>query len=128
MSSYHPKIQTQGFGQSETKARMEASRVCLEELSGPEYVFNPIKEAVGEPDRNRASAQLHELVQKKLIPEPDFEFSEERNEDGTLMWSCQIRIEGVEKTFVHTALDKKMAKREFTYDMLLFLRAYFLHK
>lgn len=55
-----------------------------------------IKNAVGEPNFDRAINQLQELAQKKIIPEPKYVFSQSnRLKNGNPQWGCRCIIEGI---------------------------------
>ncbi len=110
-----------GEGTSQAKARMQAARKAYELLEENGYILNPYKEAVGEADYDRASAQINELYQKKLINKPNYNFNLEYDEDGNPIWECELSIDGVYESFVNYNSNKKTAQRECAYEMLIFL-------
>lgn len=114
-------LQAYGEGTSQAKARMATARNAYDDLEQSGYILNPYKEAVGDADYDRASAQINELCQKGLISKPSYEFSQEYDEDGNPIWECVLSIEGVDEEFVNSDSKKKEAQRASAYEMLLYL-------
>ncbi len=114
-------IRGNGRGESEAKARMEAARDAYCFLLDQGYIVNEYKAAVGEADEDRALAQINELVQKKMISKPEYTFTQEYDEDGNPVWTCEIFVDGVAESFINSESAKKDAQRECAYEMLLYL-------
>lgn len=114
-------LKAYGEGTSQAKARMATARNAYDLLEENGYILNQYKEAVGNADYDRASAQINELYQKKLINKPNYEFTQQYNEDGNSIWECVLIIDGVDESFVNEDTNKKDAQRASAYDMLLYL-------
>ena len=83
-------------GKTEKEAQRMAARQALEFIEVTEKRKSMILDAVGKPEQERAINQLQELYQKKIIPEPKYEFLENGiSESGNPMWECSCSIEGI---------------------------------
>lgn len=109
-----------GTGSNDAKARMDAAKQAYRYLLKEGYIINKYKEAVGDANYERAIAQINELVQKKMIEKPEYNFSP-IHDDGTVSWICDSYIEGIDMTFTNIDGTKKDAQRKCAYDMLVFL-------
>lgn len=114
-------INAQGEGTSQAKARMNCARNACELLEQYGLIPNPFKEAVGEADYNRATAQLNELVQKKMIEKPVFSSSYKYGPDGATVWTVTLEIDDVDESFINENRSEKEAKRMCAYEMLRYL-------
>ncbi len=114
-------ISCYGRGTSEAKARMEAASHCYQFLIDNDLLVNEYKAEVGEADYDRALAQINELVQKNMIDKPEYKFTQEYDEDGCVIWTCEIFINGVDESFINSDSVKKDAQRQCAYEMLLYL-------
>lgn len=65
-------------------------------------------------------SQIHELVQKKIIPAPAYDFLEYHDEDGNPIWRCTISSHGFCKNFTAEGSGKKEVKQQAA---LKFLKA-----
>lgn len=78
------------------------------------YDFIQIKEmkdAVGDPKFDDAVNQLNVLSQKDFIHDPLYGFSEEHDEDGNPVWTCDCDIEELEHVHYGESTVKKEAKK-----------------
>ncbi len=112
----------EGVGKSESDARMNASKNLYLEIKRSERITNKYIEAVGFPDESRALLQVNELVQKKLISKPEYEFEEYYDDFGNPLWSCSLNINELDMGFeTCDCTSKNDAKRQACFDMLVFL-------
>lgn len=121
VSINHTNIRASGIGESEARARMDAAKATYQYLLKNGFILNKFRAAVGKADPLRAVAKINELVQKKLITEPEYEFRQFYDENGNSVWECEIMIEEIGQTFTSYASSKKEAKNGAAYQMLLFL-------
>lgn len=121
VSINHTNIRASGIGESEARARMDAAKATYQYLLKNGFILNKFRAAVGKADPLRTVAKINELVQKKLITEPEYEFRQFYDENGNSVWECEIMIEEIGKTFASYASSKKEAKNDAAYQMLLFL-------
>ena len=114
-------VEEKGEGISQAKARMDAAYKAYQSLQDKGYVGNELKIAVGPAKSSEALRQINELVQKKLIERPIYEFQKENGGDGNIFWSCGIVIPGIDKSFYNSGYTKKEAQKKSAYEMLLYL-------
>ncbi len=62
--------------------------------------------------------QLNILYQKEFIHEPIYEFSEEHDDDGNPVWSCNCNVEEIEHTYLGESSVKKEAKKAAAFGAL----------
>ncbi len=110
-----------GEGTSEAKARMDAAEKCYHMLLEEGNVINEYENEVGQADYERALAQINELVQKKLISKPKYEFCQDYDENGNSLWTCEMIVEEVDQKFSSTESTKKEAQKNCAFNMLLYL-------
>lgn len=106
-----------GFGYSKSLARMAAAELAYDYLD-EHGLLRTMQDEVGEPSRERAVSQLHELAQKGYFSQPVYEFEEDHDEDGNPVWTCECRIAEYEDVYFYEASSKKEAKRLAAYEML----------
>ncbi len=112
----------QGFGKSESIARMEACKNCYYDIKRTERIKNKYIEAVGMPDESRALLQINELVQKGLVSKPKYEFIEDYDDNGNPVWECDLTVDEFDFSFsVMQCSNKQDAKRMCCYDLLVCL-------
>lgn len=114
------KLNAYGRGTSEAKARMDAAKYAYKKLLDLGLILNKFKEAVGPIEYDRATAQINELVQKKLISAPKYEFEQNFDENGNPLWTCKIYLDE-EYYYKNSSSAKKEAQRMCAYDMLCYL-------
>lgn len=102
---------------SELESRYEAYMDCAKQAY-EEIQYQEMLDAVGIPDRNNAVNQLNILYQKEFIHEPMYEFSEEHDDDGNPVWSCNCDVEEIEHTYLGESSVKKEAKKEAAFGAL----------
>ena len=122
---YKCKLAVEGFefyfigrGESKAKARMDAASAMYSYLDEHGYIEDPILEAIGEADEDRAISQLKELADKRLIEEPIYEFSYYMDNRGKTLWDCVVTVEGHGKASVNGYPTKQSAKKDAAYIML----------
>lgn len=115
-------IQVEGRGRSEAKARIDAAEHCRPYLLNQISLGCQYTAEVGEPKKERALAQINELVQKKWIGKPKYEFSQSYDKDGNPIWTCTRSREGMGKIFSSTGSEKKKVQNDCAYQRLCLLR------
>ena len=114
-----------GVGESKSKARMNAAKVAYEYLEENGFILNEYEEAVGVPDEEDSLRQINELVQKKLISKPSYEFTQQTDSDGDTCWTCVCRVAEVKDYyFTGEGYGKREAQRQAAYYLLLHLMGY----
>lgn len=117
-------LQKVGFGTSKSKARSNAASLAYEWLDRNLYLIHDLFKIVGEPDEIEALRQLNELVQKGVIEEPDFEFSQDYDNNGNPVWFCGLNFD--DEYWGHfdcstVSTGKKVSKRQAVYELLRYL-------
>lgn len=79
-----------------------------------------IKRKIKKIDYLNPVSQLHEFVQKQIIMEPIYDFSEYHDSDGNPIWRCTVSLEGIPKSFTSEAVSKKEVKQEAALQLLKF--------
>lgn len=110
-----------GFGTSESKARMKAAEKFYHKSIEQEQATSEYEREVGEADYDRALAQINELVQKRMINKPNYEFIQNYDFNGNSFWTCKMSIEGIAKAPTYVDSLKKTAQKKCAYEMLLYL-------
>ena len=104
-----------GNGIGPFQAKMDAEWKALNFLWHEE-----VKRKIKKIDYSNAVSQLHEFVQKQIIMEPIYDFSEYHDEDGNPIWRCKVTLEGIPKRFVSEGVSKKEVKQEAALQLLKF--------
>lgn len=102
-----------GSGIGPFQAKMDAERKALNFLC-----HEQLKRKIKKIDYSNPVSQLHEFVQKEIIMEPIYDFSEYHDSDGNPIWRCKISLEGVPKSFSSDGVSKKEVKQEAALQML----------
>ena len=112
-----------GYGNTKNGAMKMAANRALKISHEIGNRASIVKNAVGDPDPDRAINQLQELFQKKIIPEPKYTFTQmNKVQTGNPLWSCSCSIEGVfTPTMLPTENSKNKAKKEAAYDAINYL-------
>ncbi len=111
-----------GLGTSEAKARMGAAKKFYQLLGDQGFLcFNKYKEEIGTPDPIRSVAQINELIQKNLLGKVSYEFEDSFDRNGNPIWTCTLKMDGINKVISHSGSSKKQVQRECAYEMLVFL-------
>lgn len=109
-------INIEGEGANKASARNNAARKALVCLRENGYVINTYEEEVGKPSEQFAIKQLNELVQKKLVSSPTYEYNydDERQE-----WCCDVSVDEVDCSYYEYGYSKKEAQRKAVYCLLM---------
>lgn len=83
-----------------------------------------MNEAVGEPDADNAVNQLNVLFQKGYIHEPQYNFTEDHDNDGNPIWICECDIDELKNIYPGESSVKKESKKEAAYGALCELLGY----
>ena len=112
-----------GYGKTEKEAKRMASKQAIKFIQKTNDRASVIINAVGVPDLNRAVNQLQELYQKKIIPEPQYIFTEHGKSNlGNPQWECWCMIEGIiEDESGYVCSSKNEAKKHIAFEALNFL-------
>lgn len=114
-----------GEGESKSKARMDAAMNAYLDLEENGWIVSEYEEEVGEPDENESLRQVNELVQKKLISKPNYEFTQGKDEYGDSYWTCKCTVKEIDDYyFTGEAYSKRDAQRQAAYYMLKHLMGY----
>lgn len=95
-----------GHGNTVYQAFLDACSVAYKFLCKEE-----IKRTVKTIDFENPVSSLHELVQKEIIMEPGYHFSEYHDSNGNPIWRCSVFIEGFETPFTAECKGKKEVKQ-----------------
>lgn len=104
-----------GTGIGPFQAKMAAECKALNYLCHEE-----IKRKIKKVDYSNPVSQLHEFVQKQIIMEPIYDFSEYHDSDGNPIWRCTVSLEGIPKSFTSEDVSKKEVKQEAALQLLNF--------
>ena len=112
-----------GYGATEKEAHQMAAKRAMDYIEKVNDRATAINKAVGQPCLERAVNQLQELNQKKLIPPPEYVFTQRgKTETGNPQWECCCNLAGiVENRGGYVCSSKPEAKRQAAYETLLFL-------
>ena len=110
-----------GEGRSHSKARADVAYRAFMFLREHGYIKSKFESAVGEPIYEESTRQVNELFQKKLIGKPEYEFSQEYDEDGNPYWYCSLAVDGYEKMSDGEGDTKKEAQRDAAYIYLCYI-------
>ena len=115
--------QIYGYGKTESGAKRMVAKRALQFIENLDDRADIIIKTVGNPNQNRAINQLQELFQKKIIPEPHYEFAKrELASNGNPQWECTCTIEGlVEDNGGYICSSKNEAKKQAAFDTLNYL-------
>ena len=102
-----------GSGKGPFQAKMDAESKALNFLYHEE-----LKRKIKKIDYSNPVSQLHEFVQKEIIMEPIYDFTEYHDKDGNPIWRCNVTLESVPKTFTAEAISKKEVKQEAVLQLL----------
>lgn len=109
-----------GFGTSIRVARMAACKLAYEYLEKNDMLFT-ICDEIENPNRDDAINQLEILARRGYFSIPTYEFSEEHDDDGNPVWTCECHIEEEDYYFDDTSSSKKDAKKGAAYSMLMYV-------
>lgn len=109
-----------GFGSSIREARMAACKLAYEYLERNDMFFT-IRDEIENPNHDDAINQLEILARRGYFSVPTYEFSEEHDDNGNPVWTCECHIRGEDRYFDETSSSKKDAKKGAAYRMLLYV-------
>lgn len=109
---------------STSKARMAVAEEAYDYLVDNGYILNDFEEAIGEPILEDALKQINELHQKGLISKPEYTFSQEYDEYGRAVWTCECTCDESDSIFDESSLNKREAQRYAAYYLLCDLTGY----
>ena len=101
------------------KERSELAAKMLAAQKANNYVIlQEMIEEVGNPDKENAVSQLHELFQKDFIEEPEYSFEETHDENGNPVWHCTCDFEDLKSLCEAVNSSKKEVKKIVSYNAL----------
>lgn len=109
-----------GFGASKSKARIEASKTAYMYLKEHGMLTN-ISGEIEKPNREMAINQLETLARRGYFSIPEYEFFEDQDNKGSVVWICVCRIDEEPVFFSKKAASKKNAKKDAAFDMLQYV-------
>ena len=109
-----------GYGATLEGAKRMAAKDALEYAKKTNDMSALIINSVGEPTVEKAINQLQELYQKKIIPEPKYDYEECKSiENGNLKWTCYCTLEGViTSNSGYICTTKAEAKKLIAFDVI----------
>lgn len=112
-------MQISGQGNTKSIARNEACKKAYEFLN-ERGLLPTIKDEIDAPDINKAINQLETLARKGYFSLPEYEFSNEHDDDGNTLWYCECSIKEAKKYWYTTkpTSTKKEAKKQVAFSML----------
>lgn len=81
------------FGVSKSKAMSEVAKLAYEWLDDNGYLTNDLCDILCELTEEDSLRQVNELVQKGMIEEPKYIFSQKYDNNGNPIWSCRLIFE-----------------------------------
>ena len=121
-NQWSPSISETGQGNTERSAELDAAKKALSKLQ--QY---QIRQAAGNFTWGNSVQTLNALYLKKLISQPEFNFSVSPDENGNKIWRCECFIseykywESYNQAGIGEDYKKADAKKEAAYDMLCFM-------
>ena len=105
-----------GSGAGPFQAKMDVESKVLNFLCREE-----IKRKIKRIDYSNPVSQLHEFVQKEIIMEPIYDFTEYHDSNGNPIWRCTVSLEGIPNNFTSEGISKKEVKQQAALQLLKFL-------
>ena len=104
-----------GTGDGTFQAKLDADKKAYHFLCQEE-----IKRNFQNLDFSNPASTLHELIQKKVIMEVRYEFTEYHDENGNPIWNCKAFLEGYGQ-FSAENISKKQVKQDVSLKLLRFI-------
>ena len=104
-----------GTGEGTFQAKLDADKKAYHFLCQEE-----IKRNFQNLDFSNPASTLHELIQKKVIMEVRYEFTEYHDENGNPIWNCKAFLEGYGQ-FSAENISKKQVKQDVSLKLLRFI-------
>ena len=101
------ELHFQGVGQTSCQALLNGYQRAYQFLCQEE-----INRHIQQLDLTNPVSQIHELVQKKIIPNPVYHFIEYHDEDGNPIWRCTLTSHGFNGNFMAKGSGKKEVKQQ----------------
>lgn len=114
-------VEEKGEAISRAKARMNSAYKAYKSLEKKGYIENEYKNAIKTLDEIQPLRQINELVQKKIIEKPVYDFKQYYDEKGKPIWICKMSIKGIEQKFTNQGPTKKEAQKLVASEMLVYL-------
>lgn len=109
-----------GYGYSNREAKELAGEEAYKYLSEHNLLLS-IKDEIENPNKNEAISQLEILARRAYFSIPYYQFEQTYDENGNPIWSCECRIEEVDKPFSEQSSSKKDAKKGAAFKMLQYV-------
>ena len=109
-----------GYGYSNREAKELAGEEAYKYLSEHNLLLS-IKDEIENPNKNEAISQLEILARRDYFSIPEYLFEQTYDENGNPIWSCECRIEEVDKPFSEQSSSKKEAKKGASFKMLQYV-------
>lgn len=114
-------VEEKGEGISRAKARMDAAYRGYLYLEQNGYIEDDFKQALKVLDETQPLRQINELVQKRVICKPYYDFKQNYNTSGNAVWTCTMSVKNIDKKFTNIGSTKKEAQRLVAAEMLTYL-------
>lgn len=106
-----------GFGASKSEARMAVCKLAYEYLEQHDMLFS-IRDEIDNPNKADAINQLEILARRGYFSIPVYDFSQEYDDNGNPIWTCECYIEEYDICFHAESSSKKDAKKTVAFKML----------
>lgn len=109
-----------GFGKSKNQARKNVCKLAYEYLEKEDLLFS-IRDEIEEPNKDMAINQLEILARRGYFEVPEYDFSQDYDENGNPIWKSICKINGETKKYAAKSSSKKDAKKQAAYKMLQYV-------
>lgn len=109
-----------GYGKSKSAARKDVCELAYHYLDENDLLFT-IQDEIEDPNKDDAINQLEILARRGYFSIPTYDFSQEYDENGNPVWTCECHIEEEEYYFDATSSSKKDAKKTAAFEMLKYV-------
>ncbi len=107
-----------GFGRSQHTARRDVCKLAYEYLM-KKKMFHSVGEEIPNPNLEDSIGQLETLARRGFFALPEYEITEDHDENGNPVWLVVCKIPKQKKSFSAKNSVKKTAKKQAAYCMLL---------
>ena len=110
-----------GYGDSKSKARLDAATKCYNDVKNKGLLLNKYKQAIGDLSLDNSLERLNELNQKGLVKNPKFTFKQLFDSNGNSIWFATLKVDDNAHEFMSTSSSKKAVQRRCAYQLLEYL-------
>lgn len=106
-----------GFGRSKSEARYNACATAWNHLQEQGLLFS-VRDEIPDPSREQAISQLEILARRGYFSLPEYDFTQNYDDNGNPVWRCAARIAEYGVSADSVSSSKKDAKKTAAYTML----------